>query len=67
MSLDLPILRDLKAGQSTASSIAGRLGRTEAEIVARLGLMYVERFVDSKPLSVLTVWFLTEAGLQHVI
>lgn len=62
MSIELHILRDLAAGRSTADSIAGRLHKPTDAVLAILRRLIVEGSVDSKPLSVLTVWHLTTAG-----
>ena len=62
MSPELHIQRDLLAGQSTADSIAGRIGLPSAAVLTILRRLERENLVSPKPLSCLTVWRLTLEG-----
>jgi len=62
-TLDGKILEDLKIGQTTVSSLAGRLGKTDNAILARLAIMEKNEQVEKKTITGscggLTVWRLT--------
>jgi GTP-sensing pleiotropic transcriptional regulator CodY len=60
MSVELKIIRDLQAGQSTAASIADRLRIPEAAVLIILNRLTAAGTVCSRPIAgVLTVWHLT--------
>jgi hypothetical protein len=64
MSVEKHILRDLLAGPSTASSIAGRVDLHPAAVTSILARQQKSGEVASRPLACLTVWTLTEKTRQ---
>ncbi len=59
MTTETKIRKDLKAGQSTADSIAGRINVPTGAVEVILARLKRGGSVSSRPLKNLTVWFLT--------